>query len=252
MTRRALFVLSLFGLWLAAGTASSAQAAQHVAVKLVLAVDASDSIEDWEWRLELNGIAAALHSKDVQNAISNLPTGSIAIAMLVWADAHQGRDTTGWRLIDSAAAADLFAAEVALFPRRVSGGTAVGEGVAASLHLLAAAPFEARRQVIDVSGDGMEPITFFTSQVLFMADAKKLALAAGVTVNGLSIDKDWPQVFEWYKDNVQTGSGSFVMHVNKMPDFAAAFKVKLLRELEQEVALGVGVGVGRQGIVAIR
>ena len=237
MTRRALLLVSLIGLWLQLLAASHVQAAQQVAVKLVFAVDASDSIEDGEWALEVTGIAAALRSRDIKNAIAALPGHRIALAMLVWADANRPRVSTGWRLIDSAAAADLFAAEVALFPRRVSGGTAVGEGVAASLHLLAAAPFEARRQVIDVSGDGMEPITFFTSQVLFMADAKKLALAAGVTVNGLSIDKDWPQVFEWYKDNVQTGSGSFVMHVNKMTDFAVAFKVKLLRELEQDVAI---------------
>jgi hypothetical protein len=37
-----------------------------VDVELVFAVDASDSMEDWEWRLEMSGIAAAFRSKSVQ------------------------------------------------------------------------------------------------------------------------------------------------------------------------------------------
>ena len=216
--------------------APGAFAAQRVALKLVFAVDASDSIEDWEWRLELDGIAAALRDKEVQAAIEALPGQSIAVALLAWADLDGPRPNTGFKLIDSGAAADRFSATVQDFQRLTGGGTAMGEGVAASIHLLARAPFEANRQVIDVSGDGQEPITFFTSKVMFMDRAQAMARDAGVIINGLSIDKQFPELFDWYRQNVQTGPGSFVMHVASMRDFAPAFKLKLLRELAAEVS----------------
>ena len=219
---------------------ASLAAPRNVAVNLVFAVDASDSIEDWEWRLEMDGIAAALADPEVQDTIAHLPGHSIAVALLVWGDPFALHDTSGWRLIDSGAAADALAAEMAHFPRRVGGGTAMGEGVAASLRLLANAPYAAGRQIIDISGDGIEPITFFNDKVVFMSEARKRARAASVTINGLAIDKDWAQVFEWYQDNVPTGAGAFAMHVKTMHDFAPAFRLKLLRELAPEVSEGVG------------
>ena len=233
--KRSLFgiLASILGVWIAA---AHAEPARHVALKLVFAVDASDSIEDWEWRLELDGIAAALRDKEVQAAIDALPTHSIAVALLAWADLDGPRPNTGFRLIDSGAAADAFADTVQSFMRLTGGGTAMGEGVAASIRLMARAPFEANRQVVDVSGDGQEPITFFTERVMFMERARALATSTGVIINGLSIDKQFPELFDWYRENVQTGPGSFVMHVATMRDFAPAFKLKLLRELAAEVS----------------
>ncbi len=210
--------------------------ATDVALKLVFAVDASDSIEDWEWQLELDGIAAALRDKEVQATIAQLPTHSVAIALLAWADLNGPRPNTGFRLIDSGAAADRFASEVESFRRLTGGGTAIGEGVAASIKLLARAPFKAPRQIIDVSGDGKEQITYFTSRVTLMEEAQEMARAAGVTINGLTIDKELPELFDWYRDHVATGAGAFVMRVKSMRDFAPAFKLKLLRELLPELS----------------
>ena len=207
----------------------------EIALKLVFAVDASDSIEDWEWRLELSGIAAALRSRSVADAISALPGGRLGLAMLVWADATQKHDTTGWRLIDGVAAARAFAAEIETWPRRVGGGTAMGEGVAAALTLLRVAPWTARRQIIDVSGDGVEPLPILTSKVVLMHDARAMAEAAGVTINGLAILKDAPGLYQWYVDAVMTGEGAFVLQVKTMRDFARAFEEKLLRELQVDV-----------------
>jgi len=216
--------------------AAGAEPAHSVALKLVFAVDASDSIEPWEWRLELDGIAAALRDKEVQAAIAALPTQSIAVALLAWADLDGPRPNTGFRLIESAAAAETFADRVENFQRLTGGGTAMGEGVAASIRLMARAPFEANRLVVDVSGDGQEPVPYLTDKVMFMDRAKLLAQTAGVTINGLSIDKALPDLFAWYQDHVASGPGAFVMHVKSMHDFAPAFKLKLLRELSADVA----------------
>ena len=130
----------------------------EVDLKLVFAVDASDSIEAWEWRLELAGIAAGLRDPEVRDAIAALPRRRIAVALLVWADAKSRRDTSGWRLIDSDAAADAFATEVDAFPRAIGGGTAMGEGVAEAVRMILSSRYSSGRQIIDVSGDGAEPL----------------------------------------------------------------------------------------------
>ena len=204
-------------------------------VALVLAVDASDSIEDWEWRLELDGIAAAFRDNDVHAAIATLPQGRVAVAMLIWGGSGVNHDTTGWRIVDGAGAARAFADVAEAWPRRVHGGTAMGEGVAAALLLLDAAAFAPRRRIIDVSGDGMEPLPILTEQIVMMPQARAMARKAGVTINGLVITKTWPQVLEWYETNVPEGPGAFVVQVETMHDFAPAFKMKLLRELTPEL-----------------
>ena len=210
-------------------------ATAEVAIKLVFAVDASDSIEDWEWRLELSGIAAALRSRPVQEAIAVLPGHRLGLAMLVWADATQRHDTTGWRLVDGAAAANAFATEIEAWPRRVTGGTGMGEGVASAISLFKIAPWAAQRQIIDVSGDGVEPLPLLTSNVVMMHEARAMAAREGVTINGLAIIKDAPDVYDWYVDVVMTGPGAFVMQVKSMRDFGRAFQAKLLRELQVDV-----------------
>ena len=218
-----------------AGT--SAKSAPAVDVELVLAVDASDSMEDWEWRLEMSGIAAALRSKAVQQAITGLPHKRLAVALLVWADATAKPDASPWQLIDGPGAAEQAAAELEAWPRRVGGGTGMGAGIAAAVRLFGAAPYPlGARRVIDVSGDGPEPLPLLTEAIVMMPEARKLVQKAGVTVNGLAILKDMSQLEEWYQDNVPMGPGAFVMSVKSVNDFAPAFEIKLLRELQNDVA----------------
>jgi len=230
-------LLALFGAaaWLWLASAAGADNARDVAVELVLAVDASSSINDSEWRLELDGIAAAFRAREVRDLIAALPHHRIAVSMLIWGAAYQGHDTTGWRLIDGNGAADRLAADVAAYPRRIDGGTAMGEGVAASLRLLSVAPYDAPRRIIDVSGDGSESPPFLGPLVM-MPEARNMAKAAGVTINGLAIVNQEPDLLEWYDLNLKTGPGAFVMRAQRMQDFATAFKAKLLRELLPEVS----------------
>jgi len=71
---------------------------------------------------------------------------------------------------------------------------------------------------------------------VMMPEARALVEKAQVTVNGLAIFKDRPELYEWYQDNVAEGAGAFVMQIKDMKDFAPAFQQKLLRELQQDVA----------------
>lgn len=208
-----------------------------VDVELVFAVDASDSMEDWEWQLEMAGIAAAIRSKPVQQAIAALPHKRIAVALLVWADATKPAEASPWRTVESADSAEAVAAELQDWPRRVNGGTGMGAGITASVRLIQSAPYPAgARRIVDVSGDGPEPLPLLTESIEMMPDARRSAAKAGVTVNGLAILKDMSQLEAWYQDNVPMGAGSFAMSVKDMRDFATAFQRKLLRELQTDVA----------------
>jgi len=211
-------------------------AGQPVDVALVFAVDASDSMEDWEWRLEMSGIAAAFRAKSVQQVIAALPHRRVAVALVVWADAGQRADVSDWSLVDGAASAEAFAVRAEGWPRRVSGGTGMGEGIAAAVRLIQRAPFDARRKVIDVSGDGPEPLPLLSEAIVLMPQARAMAEKAGVTVNGLAILKDRPDLFDWYQDYVAAGPGAFVMRIKDARDFAPAIEQKVLRELQLNIA----------------
>jgi len=59
-----------------------------------------------------------------------------------------------------------------------------------------------------------------------------MALSSGITVNGLAIANEDPGLFDYYRDKVRTGEGSFVMEVTDYAGFAPAMRRKLIREIE--------------------
>jgi hypothetical protein len=79
--------------------------------------------------------------------------------------------------------------------------------------------------VLDVSGDGRHSAGRPPGPV------RDLAVAAGVTVNGLAILNEEPDLLEHYVAEVIGGPGSFAMSCADYPDFADAILRKLAREL---------------------
>lgn len=208
------------------GTAS----AKTVDLELVLAVDASGSVDDREYTLQLEGIARGFRDATVRRAIRSGPTKSIAVNMLVWAEPQMPKDTTGWFVITSDAEAERFAAMVAAFPRRQTGATAIGEGIAAALRAIDGNDIEAARAVVDVSGDGRESVA--REFTVLVGQARAMALSRGVVINGLAIQNEVGDLADYYRRNVQAGPDSFVMAAKDYEDFAEAIRLKLLREIE--------------------
>jgi hypothetical protein len=63
--------------------------------------------------------------------------------------------------------------------------------------------------------------------------ANALARARGVTINGLAIlSADDLSLSTWYRNNVITGPGSFVMTAADYRAFGEAIRKKLLREIQ--------------------
>jgi hypothetical protein len=89
---------------------------------------------------------------------------------------------------------------------------------------------EAPRRVIDVSGDGRE--TPAREYVVLLPQARAMALAHGIVVNGLAISNAEEDLAAYYRSDLQAGPGSFVMEARDYADFAEAMRRKLLREIE--------------------
>ncbi len=199
-------------------------------LELVLAVDASGSVDDGEFALQMQGIAAGFRDPKVREAIRSGRNGRIAVTLIVWADHQVPKDTSGWFLLAGDADAEAFARLAENFPRRQNGATGIGEGVAAAVRAIEANGINGLRKTIDVSGDGQE--TAPREFVVLMPQARAMAISRGITINGLAITNEDSGLLDYYRDKVQTGPGSFIIGAADYTDFAEAMRRKLLREIE--------------------
>lgn len=217
------------GIWLTSLAPARAQAS--VSLELVLAVDASSSVNVAEHRLQMQGIASALRSPEVMQLIEG--SGGVAIILFQWASRANTAQTTGWHILKNRESILDFAGKVAR-TRRVSVGslTAIGSAIEAGLRLLEANGIEGNRRKIDISGDG------HSNSGTPLEDARTRAAVRGVTVNGLAIQTDVPDLARYYRENVTVGPDAFVIAARDYQDFARAMEAKLLRELSPVISGG--------------
>jgi hypothetical protein len=222
--------------WLLAfGLAPSGARAEAVDLELVLAVDASGSVDETEFQLQIQGIAEAFRDEAVQSAVASGPQGRIAVALVVWADATQRPDESDWFVVGDGPSANAFADAVTQFPRRVEGGTGIGSAISFSVRLIGANRFTAPRRVVDVSGDGVETPAREDLTIL-LPQARATAAANDVVVNGLAIVNEVRELDDYYRTNVIIGHDSFVMKSKNYEDFRVAIRSKLLREISARIA----------------
>ena len=221
-----------------AGLADSrAVASEHVDLELVLAVDASGSVDDAEFQLQLSGIAAALRDPAVLRAITAGPRKQIAVNVLIWAEARYPKDETGWFVLSSEADVERASAIIAAMPRTQVGGTGIGDGVAHAIRSIDENAIRSDRRIVDVSGDGRETPPRQYSMVL--SDARSMAIARNGTLNGLAILNEDKQLDDYYRQRLAVGEGSFVEVAQDYSDFARAMRRKLLREIDPEPIIGL-------------
>lgn len=198
-----------------------ATAARACGAALVLAMDVSGSVDPGEYRLQVDGLAAALHHGALRDVLVN---EQVALAVVQWSALGQQRLVLPWERMADMTAVDAFAARVAALPRAYPGSdTAVGEALAFALAQFEAVP-DCRRRIIDMSGDGDENVGFGTPR------ARAAAIAAGVEVNALAIESMGLSITNYYRRWVIT-PGGFVETANGHLDYARAIRAKMLREL---------------------
>ena len=202
-----------------------------VDLALVLAVDGSASVTYEEFGLIAGGMAAALREPPTIAALIGGPAKASLCSLLLWSGAGAQEVITGWTLIASKADAIGFAEQVDNMPRVVTAGeTAIGEALLASLTLLSHIPDTPARQVVNVIGDGR------SNSGLAPGPVRDRMAEAGITINGLCILHEEPDLLESYTREVIGGQGAFAVTCQDYPAFAAAMKQKLARELNVPIA----------------
>jgi hypothetical protein len=219
------------------GKSDPAWAAEPVDLLLVLVTDVSRSIDDAEYTLEKTGYHAAFTNRDVVAAIKGGSLGAIAVTYVEFASAYEVRTAVDWTVIRDAVSAQDFADRVRDAPRGFWGRTAIGSGIEHALQVLADAPYEAQRRVIDVCGDGT------SNNGPDVASVRDRAVEQGITINGLTIINENPVswtfahvqppggLLNYYREHVTGGPGSFVVEVRDFTNFGEAVTRKLISEI---------------------
>jgi hypothetical protein len=194
----------------------------HVELAIVLAVDGSASVTYEEFGLIAGGMAAALRDQTVAAGL----VGHSILSLLLWSGSGQQDIITGWSTIKTAADLEDFATGIDNMPRTVAAGTtAIGEALLASLTLLAEVPAIPRRNIVNVIGDGR------SNDGIAPGPVRDRMAAADITINGLCILHEEPDLLTSYTNEVIGGPSAFAVTCREYKDFTEAMRQKLTREI---------------------
>jgi Protein of unknown function (DUF1194) len=229
-------VLAFFGGML---TPVVACAGDDVDLLLVLAADVSRSIDDTKFQLQRDGYAAAISDSRVLDTIRSGHNGRIGLTFVEWSGVGAQRILIDWTEIGDAASAKQFGDQLIELPRSFAGRTSISGGIEFAMNRLAGAPFNCVRRTIDVSGDGTN------NDGADVAQLRDLAVAKGITINGLVILSDNPMPWNpehtnppggldnYYRNNVVGGPGAFVKVAQNFNSFGQAIIAKMIAEVSQ-------------------
>ena len=204
---------------------------------LALGLDVSGSVDAREYRLQMDGLAAALDHPKVRQALTIMPGTPVHLLIYEWSGPEDPTVVLPWTAVTGPQVLNGIIGHIrALERRQATPGTALGlamrEGVA---HLQERA--DCWKLTLDISGDGKSnlgprPI-----------DIKPEIEPTGITINALVIGADAPAsgdgrqseisgLSAYFQSEVIVGADSFVETALGFDDYAAAMARKLERELE--------------------
>ena len=195
---------------------------------LVLAVDVSGSVDQDEYRVQMDGLAFALRDSIVADALVDQKA---AVTLIQWSGSSRQEQTVPWTRIASLGDVDALARAIADDPRKWRNySTAIGEVLGLSINSFAKGP-ECGRKVIDVSGDGV------SNEGVEPHDMRAALRDGGVVVNALAIETDGVDLTAYFYENVIEGEGAFVITANGFEDYPAQIKRKLQRETTKQLSM---------------
>lgn len=209
------------------GVAAASQT--PVALELVLAVDASLSVDDGEFALQMKGIAAAFRTPDVVALIGE--RGGVAVTLIQWSDDVDPGFVIPWHLLQSPATVLDFADSVEHAARTPDRSfTAMGRAIDFAIGMIAGNALAGRELKIDISADGSNNLGPPPTA------ARSRAAALNIAINGLPILTDHKDLDSYFREQVVAGPGAFVEIAVDYDDFARVFLRKLRRELSPFVS----------------
>ena len=200
-------------------------AARPVDLALVLAVDVSGSVNNERFELQRRGYAEAFASREVMDAIAAGENHAIVVTLVEWSGAGHQRQMVGWTLVQDPASAESFGSAIAETSRAFSDWTSISGAIDYAVALFDEAQADSLRRVIDISGDGVN------NNGRSVTEARDAAVAAGITLNGLPILTEYPNLDAYYRENVIGGPGAFALAAGDFNAFGAAILGKLVREI---------------------
>ena len=175
----------------------------------------------------MGGLSAALRDGLVSEA---LVVGQVSLSLMQWSGSSRQEIVLPWFQVRDFDDVEEFAQQIDDAPRRWRNySTAIGEALALGLETMRSGP-DCSRYVIDVSGDGP------SNEGLSPTEPRQLLERAGVVVNGLVIDTRDEDLANYYRDNIITRPGAFVVSANSFDDYPERIREKLIRELTKQFA----------------
>jgi hypothetical protein len=203
----------------------SGQQSPEVDLALVFAVDSSGSVSNERMTMYIEGHAAAVTSPAFLAAIANLPTGRAALAYVAWSNHDRQQYLVPWRVVDGPEAAAAWAHTLRTAVRPGAGFTSISAAIDFCHHALLHIAPPAARRVIDIVADGRNndgrPATA----------ARDAAVAAGITINGLPVLANDPDLVAHFEAEVVGGPAAFLLPVRDEASILDAIRRKLLAEI---------------------
>lgn len=221
---------------------------------LALGLDVSGSVDAVEYRLQLDGLAAALDSAEVREVLLRQSAAAVRITVYEWSGPRDQLTILPWTEIDNDDVLSDVIAQLATHNRPQGMGltTALGQALSHGLALLA--PQDACwRRTLDISGDGQsntgprpQDITLAQPGPDVVVNALVIGTRSadatdggGATqeVSALANSTETTDLAGYFASYVIRGAGAFVEEAQGFDAYEAAMRRKLLREL-QSIAIG--------------
>ena len=194
-------------------------------IELVIAMDVSRSVDQYEFDLMRHGTANAFSHPEIIEIIAWMEKGMM-VAVTQWSGAEKQKVSVPWRHVKTQKSLKQLSDDIRTMKRAFRFEfTAPAEALTHAFSLFEKNPRPCRRRVIDLSGDGL------ANQGGETGITADLIARNGVTINGLVIRGNNPDPLSFYIEEVKRGAVSFVEIANGYDDFSRAMFRKILREV---------------------
>jgi hypothetical protein len=204
---------------------------------LALGLDVSGSVDSKEYRLQRDGLAAALEDPEIVARLLAMPSAPVQLAVFEWSGPKNQRVTLPWTEITDATTLRRVTDTLRKVSRAPAApSTALGTAMQTGAALLSLRP-GCWKRTLDISGDGKHNMGPHPRDVQTAWATKE------ITINALVIGADSPnlgdlrqveigELSSYLNAYVKTGRDAFVQTALGYEDYQEAMVRKLRRELE--------------------
>ena len=214
----------------------SAAPAQACRLALALALDVSGSVDQTEYRLQMQGLAEALDDPDVQRAFFAMPEVPVALAIYEWSSSTYQRMVQDWILLNEPQDLARLTRHLRHWTRQPAPeATGLGAAIEYGRDLLRGNP-GCWKETLDVSGDGKNndwpvPRELKRQGRIVGMRINALVVARAVEGHGQVLPLEIGELSAYFHAEVIQGPDAFVEVALGFQDYTRAMKRKLLREL---------------------